>query len=313
MLFIAPLYHFSFNSSTPPLSIQTLSDIMNSLHSVGAAALQRHRIREKMSSILLEHDPSAATESNRRFPFASSSYRCDSSAVAFGNNASVPIIDDGRKYTSQHHTTAQSGGQDTAEVATPKTMPFPDPASKFIGLEGIIFSSEAWKKNSPPSQLTAGVTEDNKCRKHVTASLRRSFSVPKSSMRRGTKRHFDDKTNSSTHHAMEMQHHLGNVYDMQLDRRAMKSSKRKKAQHHAVPPTTRDRKMEEGSEASNDAATSPLSPVKRCLYQNDDEEEEELLTPTKMAEDDEMNDSHPPVDQSDDDDPFATIGHFLRL
>ena len=292
---------------------------MNSLHSVGAAALQRHRIREKMSSILLEHDPSAATESNRRFPFASSSYRCDSSAAAFGDNSSVPIIDDGRKYTSQH----QSGGQDTAEVAAPKTMPFPDPASKFIGLEGMtqtviddddIFSSEAWKKNSPPSQLTAGVTEDNKCRKHLTASLRRSFSVPESSRRRGTKRHFDDKTNRSTHHVMEMQH-LGNVYDMQLDRRAMKSSKRKKAQNHAVPPTTRDRKMEEGSEASNDAVTSPLSPVKRCLYQNDEdeeEEEEELLTPRKMVEDDEMNDSHPPVDQSDDDDPFATIGHFLR-
>jgi hypothetical protein len=287
---------------------------MNSLHSsAGAAALQRHRIREKMASILLEHDPSAA-------------------AAAASRTLPVPKFGGERKYTSHYQASAQSGGQSTAEVASPKLLPFPDPASNYIGLIGMtqtiidddtFFSPGVRKRTSPPSQLAAGVNEDKS--KQSTTPRRRSFSTTKSSRRRSMKRHCREGTNSSTQH-VTMQR-LGDIYDLQLDRRAMKSNKRQKQQHHAVPPTTRDGRAENGT--SNEAVTTPLSPVKRRLYQRNEEEDEheedeQLLTPVKMPEDDEMtNDSHsatknhnPRVglsDSSPDEDPFATIGHFLRL
>ncbi len=272
---------------------------MHSLHpnSTGAAALQRHRIREKMSSIVLEHDA---------LPFASSPYRRRFNSTATG-------------FACQYQATAQSSGQDTAEVATSKTLPFPSPARNHIGLEGMtqtviddndISSSGARKKTSPPSQL---VTEVDKNRRQSIKSQHRSLTLTKSSGRRGTKRHCDENTHSPTRKL-----HLGNIYDLQLDRRAMTSSKRQKVPNHGVAPTTRDRKMKshERNDTSKDADTSPLSPVKRCLYQNDEEDDKEVLTPTRMDDDDVTNHHRNlSVDRSgsDDEDAFATIRHFLRV
>ena len=297
---------------------------MSALHSVGAAAQQRYRIREKMSTIILEHDPLAAAAStrSRTLPFASSRF---ATATAFGNSrSSTPIIDGERKYTSHYQVTAQSGGESTAKVAPTPTLHFPDPGScNFIGLEGTTktiivddddsFPSGARKGTSLPSQVVAGANDNNITTRQSTTPRRSLFALPKSSRRR---RHCVEETkNSSTQHVTTQ--HLGNIYDLQLDRRAIKSNKRQKVQNHAVPQTTRDGigRTEEGTE------TTLLSPVKRRLYQNS--EEEQLLTPTKVTEDNEMANKprsttqNPHVDHSGysspDEDPFASIGQILRL
>lgn len=294
-------FHHNRNHILALLFLHCLSP-MDSLHNnpAGAAALQRHRIREKMSSIVLEHDPSAADA----LPFAS-----------------LP---------TQYQAAAQNSGQDTAEVATAnattKTLPFPSPARNYIGLEGMTqtvidddnISSRAGApktKRTSPSQSTA---EMNNNRGQSIKSQLRSLTLTKSSGRRGAKRHCDENIHSPMLQ-MTAKTNLGDIYDVQLDRRAMTSSKMQKIpNHHCVLPTTRGRrtKSRERNYISKDAVSSPLAPVKRCLYQNDEEDEEELLTPTRMAEDNgEMANHHSnhPFDQSGDEGAFATIGHFLRV
>lgn len=255
-----------------------------------------------MSSIVLEHDSSASDA----LLFASSPY-FNSSATGLA---------------CQYQATAQSSGQDTAEGATDKakTLPFPSPARNYIGLEGmtqtviddddISSSSRERKKISSPSQLAAEDNNNSRSRQSIKSQLR-SMTLTESSGRRGTKRHCDENAHRhSPMQQMTVAQHLGNIYDLQLDRRAMTASKRKKVPNHGVPPTTRGRRMTSHgrNDISKDAATSPLSPVKRCLYQNDEE--------ARMAEDDHKmtnHQSHPPVDRSDDDDAFAPSRHFLRV
>ena len=230
---------------------------MHSIHSIGAAALQRHRIREKMSSILLEHDPSASAAG------ASSSRGFDSASTAAPS--SVPLN------SSSHQTTVQRGGHDTAEVAAPKTMPFPDPASGYIGLEGMTqtlindddISSGAQKRVSPPSQLA---DEVNVSRRQSINSQLRSLTITKSSKtkRRGAKRHCKEANNVLTG-----TQHLGDIYDLQLDRRAMKSSKRQKKTNHAVPPTWRGRRNMKTDERNDISKTMPshlLSPRSSAAF-----------------------------------------------
>lgn len=320
LLFVASFLHFSRNKHTRPdtslLSIlpikslfyspayYLLSHTMHSLHSIGAAALQRHQIKEKMGAILLENDPSAVVGSGTSFSFPfSSSHRSSSTEPTAAS--SMPV-DPGKFSPSQYQTAVQSGGQGTAEVATPKTLPFPDPFSSRIGLEGMtqtliidkddnISSPVARKRHSPPSQSAAEVNDSSKRRQSINSQLR-SLTITKSSSKRrgrGPQRQCNDKETSNDTETMTSTH-LGDIYDMQLDRRATKSNKRLKTTNHAVPPTTRGRrktKTNEKNETSADAKLSLLSPVKRCLYQNDD--------------------SSTSVDRSDDEDPFATIGRIL--
>jgi hypothetical protein len=279
---------------------------MDALQSAGAAAMQRHRIREKMSSILLEHDPSAAASRTHNL----------------------------RRVGDQRKCTPLDGVQNTAEVVTPKLLPFPDPARNHIGLEGMtqtiiddddICSPGARRRNYHLSEAAVGVrVNENERRQPATAQRRscRSFSITNSSRRRSMKRHCREEAIISTQHVRRQR--LGDIYDLQLVRRTMNSSSsRQKQQHHAVPQTTRDGRAED--DTTNEAVTSPLSPVKSRLYQKSkeedkhhgDEEEEQLLTPVKMEADDEMpNESRGMAGQSDsspDEDPFATIGYFLRL
>ena len=275
---------------------------MHSLHSIGAAALQRQRIKEKMSSIvLLGDDPSAAVGSGTfSFPF-SSSHR-SSSTKSTATAASSMLVDSGKIASSQYQTAVQSGGQGTAENenATPKTLHFPDPFSSRIGLEGMrmtqtlideddnIPSPRSRKRVSPPSQSAAEVNDNSNRRQSINSQLRSLTINKSSSKRRGAQRQCNDEetNNRSTH--------LGDIYDVQLDRRASKSNKRQKKTNHAVPRTARGRRKmntDERNETSTNAVASSLSPVKRCLYQNDD--------------------SSTSVDRSDDEDPFATIGRIL--
>lgn len=216
---------------------------MDVLDSVGAAAVQRHILREKMSSILLEHDPSAAAAA-KNIPFAPSS-----------------TIDSEANFTPHCQTKAQGRGH--------VTQPFPSPgASNFIGLEGM-------------TQTIIDNDDDDIPRDSSTTSPRQLFfgSMPKSARRRSRSRLCREEKHISTQHATKQ--HLGSIYDMQLDRRATKARKSLR-QLSAVPSTTRKRRLrsEKGNgETFNDSA----SPVKRCLYQNDaNESDDELLTPTKM-------------------------------
>ena len=270
---------------------------MHSLHSIGAAALQRHRLREKMGAILLENDPSPSTAAvgsgtSFAFPFSSSHRSSSTESTA----ASSMPVDPGKIAPSQYQTAVQSGGQGTAEVATPKTLPFPDPFTNRIGLEGMtqtliideddnIPSPGSRKRASPPYQSAAEVNDSSKRRQSINSQFRSLTINKSSSKRRGAQRQCNDEETNT---------HLGDIYDTQLDRRASKSNKRQKKAYHAVHLTTRGRRRmntDEKHETSTNAGASPLSPVKRCLYQNDD--------------------SSTSVDRSDDEDPFATIGRIL--
>lgn len=241
------------------------------------AALQRHRLREKLGALCLEPAP----------PSAAFSVSCPSaSASAPGPIATsaAPILKDQAKTT---------------------TMPFPDPTRSHVGLENMtqtfidndegVISPERQDGNTPP-QPQSDNTTNMRC-----LSLSTVRKIPQ---RLGKKR---ISSESATPHRNPHQH-LGNVYDEQLERRAGNSSKRRKRTASST------RKSERGKESRgrmNVNSSLLLNPVKRCLYGGDDEEET-LLTPVKYVDGNDGDQSENEADDEEED-PFTTIGHYLPL
>jgi hypothetical protein len=210
------------------------------------AALQRHRLREKLGALCLEPAP----------PSAAFSFSCPSAS-----------------------TSAAPSNKQQAKT----TMPFPDPTRSHLGLENMtqtfidnddgVISPERQDGNTPtPPQPQS----DN------TTNMRRlSLStVRKMPQRLGKKR---ISSESATPHRNPAQH-LGNVYDEQLERRAGNSSKSKRRKRSASS-TRKSERGKESRGRMNVNSSLLLNPVKRCLYGDDDEEEEEkLLTPVKYVD-----------------------------
>ena len=217
------------------------------IESAGVAAAQRHRIREKMSSIFLEHDPSAAVKD---LPSASSSRR-------HWDSNSKPNVDGGR-------LNRQGAGMVTTDAVQPKTVPFPSPGeANFLGMVGMtqtIVEVESEEEISPRHSIVNNETiEDSKRPPPPFLSQRLRPISTSASKQRGTIRHVsDDGTDDSGSNRSK---NLGDIYDSQLDHRA-KSSKKRRLPHTAFP-TARNKRI-------RNQRCSESSHVKRCLYEHDD-------------------------------------------
>lgn len=241
------------------------------------AALQRHRLREKLSALCLEPAP----------PSAAFSVSCPTASAS----APGPVV-----------TSAAPSKKDQTKT----TMPFPDPTRSHLGLENMtqtfidnndgVISPERQDGNTPPQpQTQLGDTRNKRC-------------LSLSTVRKMPQRAKRDRISgeSATPHLNPPQH-LGNVYDEQLERRAGNSSKSKRRKRSASSTRKgeRERRMDVNS-------SFLLNPVKRCLYTGDDDGEEKLLTPVKYVEGNDGDQSENEADDEEED-PFTTIGHYLPL
>ena len=241
------------------------------------AALQRHRLREKLSALCLEPAPTSAAFS----------VSCSCPSASASAQAPGPIVSSVASNKQQVKTT---------------TMPFPDPTRSHLGLENMtqtfvdnddgVISLERQDRNTPsPPQ-----SDNSRNKRCLSLST-----VRKLPQRMGKKRSCGEP---ETPHVNPHQH-LGNVYDEQLERRAGKSTKRRKRSG-----ASSTRKSERGTKSSRQRmdvdSSLLLNPMKRCLYGDDSDEEEKLLTPVKYV------DGNHEIDEEEED-PFTTIGHYLPL